>query len=203
MNLKYLGDALDHWKGAIFESLQTARLLMDFAVDPMSTDSDMWAPADFLIYARLLRVHNTQVLRHKMTLRNRKDYFTEITHMGDLFLDPDTGVSTSTLNTQYVMPYEIGQQLDRSAGRLLIVYQHIRAQKCDARIDNVVSAIRSRVGQFSWCSYESPTVALLFMSRNNARVQPLVSYFEDTLGRHARSRVRGAHLRAFANSPSA
>jgi len=38
MNLRYLGDALDHWKGSLFESLQQANILHDFAVDAMASD---------------------------------------------------------------------------------------------------------------------------------------------------------------------
>jgi hypothetical protein len=36
MNLTFLGDALDHWKGSIFESLQKGGILPDFAVDARS-----------------------------------------------------------------------------------------------------------------------------------------------------------------------
>jgi hypothetical protein len=38
MNLKYLGDTLDHWKGCLFEYLQAQCVLRDFAVDPMATE---------------------------------------------------------------------------------------------------------------------------------------------------------------------
>ena len=41
MNLKYLGDTLDHWKGSVFQILQEAKLLRNLEVDAMMTDSDL------------------------------------------------------------------------------------------------------------------------------------------------------------------
>lgn len=38
MNLRYLGDALDYWKGSVFFRLQERGILKDFSVDPMLTD---------------------------------------------------------------------------------------------------------------------------------------------------------------------
>jgi hypothetical protein len=94
MNLKYLGDALDHWKGSLFECLQFAEVLRDLAADPMAADQDQWSDADFSLYARLLHIRQEQVIRHKESLFSRDSYFAEIVHQGDLFLDPDTGVAT-------------------------------------------------------------------------------------------------------------
>jgi hypothetical protein len=38
LNLIYLGDALDHWKGSLFESLQQEKAVQGLAVDPMTSD---------------------------------------------------------------------------------------------------------------------------------------------------------------------
>jgi hypothetical protein len=201
MNLKYLGDALDHWKGSIFESLQKANVVSDFAVDPMATDANDWQPTDFSIYAKLLRVTTAQVIRHKQTLENRSAYFAEIQHQGDLFLDPDTGVATSSPSSlwQYLRPQEIACLIN-VPNRLLIVYQHIRAQRCAERIDNVMSALKLAMAKFCWCSYESPNVALLFLSRDSSRVNLVAQHFKDVLGSHAGKRIRGTHCDAASNS---
>jgi hypothetical protein len=193
MNLKYLGDALDHWKGSLFESLQNANVLRDFSVDPMGTDAESWQSADFALYARLLHVRVEQVIKHLHTLKDRNAYFAEISHQGDLFLDPDTGVSTSAANNQYLRPRELGQLLDRATQRMLVVYQHIRAQKCAVRIDNVIWVLESQAGRFHWCSYESPSVALLFISRSPRPLEVTV-HFKSILGRHSENRIRGSHL---------
>src|SRR6266542_4206536 len=94
MNLTFLGDALDHWKGSLFESLSRAGILRNFAVDPMASDLPAWRPEDFLLFAQLLRVDRSQIVEHQADLGDRSRYFAEITHSGDLFLDPDTGVAT-------------------------------------------------------------------------------------------------------------
>jgi hypothetical protein len=39
MNLKFIGDAFDHWKGSLLGELAEADLLSDLAIDPMLTDA--------------------------------------------------------------------------------------------------------------------------------------------------------------------
>ena len=109
MNLMYLGDALDHWKGSLFEFLQAEQLLRDFAVDPMATDGHFWEDTDFALFARLLRINANQILRHEFPLVQRAPYFNEIDHAGDLFLDPDTGIQTGGNGhpAKYVKPHEL------------------------------------------------------------------------------------------------
>jgi len=46
MNLQFLGDALDHWKGSVFEALQNSLLLKGFRVDAMASDSEKWEQND-------------------------------------------------------------------------------------------------------------------------------------------------------------
>ena len=199
MNLKYLGDALDHWKGSLFESLQNANVLFDFSVDPMCTDAEHWQAGDFSLYARLLRVRPEQIIKHEHTLQDRSAYFAEISHQGDLFLDPDTGVATSAASSQYLRPLELGALLDRAIHRILIIYQHIRAQKCAARIDKVILSLESQAGRFHWCSYESANVALLFISRS-PRLLEVAGHFKSILGRHSEGRIRGSHRVGIASS---
>lgn len=110
MNLQYLGDALDHWKGAILGYLQTRGQLSELAVDAMATDADEWHTADHQLFASLLHIQSTQILSHSKSLvRDRVGYFAEITHQGDLFLDPDTGVATGRVGSEekYLMPHEL------------------------------------------------------------------------------------------------
>lgn len=57
MNLEFLGDALDHWKGSLFQSLCAGQVLHDFAVNPMATDQESWKEADFEVHARLIEGH--------------------------------------------------------------------------------------------------------------------------------------------------
>lgn len=142
MNLEYLGDALDHWKGSLFEYLQSERVVRDLVVDPMATDADQWSDDDFALYACLLRVSVKQIIRHKALLADRSSYFAEIRQSGDLFLDPDTGVAAHGASpiAKYVKPREVAAllQSSRSLGghlparaRAEDVYAYRRLPSCN------------------------------------------------------------------------
>jgi hypothetical protein len=196
VNLRYLGDALDHWKGSLFESLQRATLLRDFAVDPMATDAENWQTADFALFAQLLRVRHNQIVSHRHALAiDRESYFREITHQGDLFLDPDTGIATSRVRdvARHLLPAEIHDLLHRQPSRVIAVYQHIRAQRTRDRLEKVLSVLRLPDQLFTSCSYESGTVAMLFFSRDLERVNNIYHYFEEFLGKHAARRIHRWH----------
>lgn len=193
MNMQFLGDALDHWKGSIFSRLRKAGLLEDFSVDPMLTDAEDWNTADFRLYADLLQVSIDQILCHKIDLKeDRSKYFAEIEHSGDLFLDPDTGITSKggTPIRNYIKIDEVHRLLDCKLSRMVCVYQHIRAMKTPERINSLVSALKEVKANFNCCSYESPSVAMLFLSRDQNRIKGVYQYFTDYLGRHASTRVR-------------
>lgn len=198
MNLRYLGDALDHWKGSLFEHLQNAKLFRELAVDAMASDAEDWQAADWKLFAKLLRVKDAQVVRHTRPLAvDRAGYFQEIAHGGDLFLDPDTGIATGKVGdaTQYLFAAELHGLLGREPERIVAVYQHIRAQKTRDRLQKVVTALKVPKRPFSCCSYESGTVAMLFLSRSDSRVDCVYQDFESLLGSHAARRIyRWRHL---------
>ncbi len=197
MNLKFLGDAIDHWKGSLFESLQRAGVLHRLAVDPMVSDSTDWSRDDFALYARLLRVELSQLVPHDADLgADRNRYFNEISHTGDLFLDPDTGIATGHVDEQekYITPSEIKGLLRMTSDRLLMVYQHVRAQTSAKRVDSVLHVVRQHAGPFHWCSYESSTVAMIFIARQGIRSAAVTKHFRGVLGRHVENRVRSGVL---------
>ncbi len=192
MNSRYLGDALDHWKGSLFEYLQSQRALTDFAVDPMITDPDQWQEADFCVLARLLHIKSDQIIRHKKPLSSaRVSYFHEIPHRGDLFLDPDTGIATGRASEieKYVTPSEL-KSLLRASGRAVAVYQHVSRQKTCERVDACLDVISREVDSFGWCSYESASVAMLFLCDDEARTRTIDNVLNQLLGGRASKRVR-------------
>ncbi len=190
MNLQFLGDALDHWKGSLFGSLREAKVLRNFAVDPMASDIERWGGEDFNLFGRLLQVAPAQLIRHRASLKDRAAYFGEISHQGDLFLDPDTGVATGRVTGAHVSPSEIGQLLDGATDRLLVIYQHVRGMSVASRVNQVMNTVKDVIGAFSGCSYESGTVAMLFASRAHARTTTVAEHFEALLGCHAVGRIR-------------
>jgi hypothetical protein len=198
MNLNYLGDALDHWKGSLFKYLQREGVLCHFAVDPMASDQAQWVETDFAIYRHLLWVNENQLIRHQSTLADRQRYFLEIRHTGDLFLDPDTGISTGwvkkKIENKYIKPQEAASLLHTQDDRLLVVYQHVRATRVSVRVDQCLAAIARETNGF-WCSYESGTVAMLFLSRRTDRTSDAQKALQRLLGRHTNRRVRLGEIR--------
>lgn len=192
MNLEYLGDALDHWKGSLFEYLQSERVVRGLVVDPLYTDGDQWTDDDFALYACLLRIKPKQIIRHKASLADRASYFAEIRQNGDLFLDPDTGIATNGASpiAKYVKPTEVATLLQSCGSRLVAIYQHVRAQKTCTRVDGCLGAIRTIVADAGWCSYESPTVAMLFLCGDGRRTREVGEALRRLLGRHVERRVR-------------
>lgn len=196
MNLQYLGDALDHWKGSLLERLQRANLLNGLLADPMASDACEWAPDDWDLFRKLLRLAPEQLLKHRFSLvTQRLDYFREIKHSSDLFLDPDTGIATGRVGraSRYVRPAELKDLLYSNPSRVVAVYQHVRAIPTARRLEQVISVLRAEAASFSCCSYESATVAMLFFSKNPARVGAIHGHHKALLGRHASNRTQVWH----------
>jgi hypothetical protein len=193
MNLRFLGDALDHWKGSVFEGLQSSNVLEDFRVDAMDSDIDNWRPEDRSLYAKLLRVRESQIVEHKVTLdSSRKEYFDEIPLYGDLFLDPDTGIKPRSSGDirQYIKHEELFFLMNHERQRIVAVYQHgSRNLSMRRRVENVLTMLRS-VHQNCYCiSYDSSYVALLFLSFGRNRIKAVSNYFRGLLGPHADNRI--------------
>lgn len=192
MNLRFLGDALDHWKGSVFEGLQGYNILEDLRIDAMASDGDSWCSEDWSLYAKLLRVRPLQIVQHAVTLYgDRVKYFDEIPLYGDLFLDPDTGIQTGRVNNirQYLMPNELFALMNKERRRIIVVYQHVRAMSTRDRLEAVLHALRSVHPNFFCVSYNSSTVALLFFSFKRERVEAIGKYFNKYLGAHAKNRI--------------
>jgi hypothetical protein len=192
MNLNFLGDALDHWKGSILRLMRTEKLLVDLKVDLMATDANNWKKEDFVLFAKLLGVSPSQLVEHRGSLNeNRSAYFGELSDTtGDLFFDPDTGIATSRVNEpeKYLFPGELHCLLGKGE-RVVAVYQHVNRQQTRNRVKKVVEVVRENHQTVACCSYESPSVAMLFFSESSSRIKPIEKYFSKLLGRHARNRV--------------
>jgi hypothetical protein len=116
MNLHYLGDAHDHWKGALFEHLQCEGALQDLMIDRMATDPEEWTEADFRLYARLLRVEPRQIIRDERALASRKNYF-----------------GSGSPIARYVKRKELSELLGPAGGRVIAVYRQSTCPKFTLR----------------------------------------------------------------------
>jgi hypothetical protein len=192
VNLRFLGDALDYWKGSVFLRLQNRGVLKDFLVDPMLTDPEDWHADDFRLYADLLQMRPDQILRHNGKLQeNRETYFAEVIHTGDLFVDPDTGIGLGYARhaERYIRVKEVHQLLGEKLPRILCIYQHIGREKTRDRVSKLITALAEFGARIYCCSYETPTVAMLFVSQKQNRIEQVSECFKNYLGRHS-ERVR-------------
>ena len=198
VNLTSLGDAVDHWKGSIFAHLQECVALRDFAVDPMARDIDDWSTGDFELYARLLRIRSDQILEHRCSLACADDYFGEITHSGDLFLDADAGVLTGGAKDprECVPPAHLGHLLCRHQDRVVAVYQQVGAETISSRVDCCLAHVAAVAPEAAWCCCESGSAAMLFFSVDTQWSANICRALRELLGLQGERRVRFGALRA-------
>lgn len=113
-------------------------------------------------------------------------------HTGDLFVDPDTGIALGYAShaENYIRVREAHQLLGEKLPRILCIYQHIRAKKTRDRVRELIAALAEFNTRIYCCSYETPTVAMLFVSRKQNRIEQVNKYFKNYLGRHSDMRVR-------------
>jgi len=193
MNLRFLGDVLDHWKGSIISRLSDAQLLHNLMVDQMATDFSQWREIDHTIYAKLLMIERESIVPHGQELSgNRKAYVQEILkYNGDLFLDPDTGICTnSQAGSEHLKATELHAILDCAPERIVMVYQHNgRTGNMRARVVEVMFYLQRHGAGFHAYAYESATTAMLFLCRKPERVDLIGAYFKQMLDWHGDRRI--------------
>jgi len=192
MNLRFIGDVLDHWKGSIIGRLSEANLLHRLNVDQMATDFSQWGEVDHSLYADLLRIDRSMIIHHAQDLwSNRKQYLEEMLAVqGDMFLDPDIGICTNSQpGSEHLKALELHALLDRGPTRVVMVYQHIRARKTRERVLDIMDFLQQKGPGFHAYSYESASAAMLFFSRRSERLNPIGEFYQRLLDWHAKERI--------------
>lgn len=192
MNLRFLGDVLDHWKGSLVAQLSGAGLLDGFRVDQMATDFGQWGEVDRCLYAELLNVDRSSLVVHSGAIwANRKAYLQELKAIhGDLFLDPDAGICTNSRpGVEHLKATELEMILDSDPGRIVMVYQHIRARKTRDRVIEIMNFLQEKGLTFHAYAYESSSAAMLFFSRRSDRVDLIGGFYRRLLDWHAEDRI--------------
>lgn len=176
MNLTHLGDALDFWKGSVIGALAGWGHLHDVHVLPMITDSPIreeWRDRHFALYAALLRVGQERILRQDVdfTAATRAEYFHTGLDVGDIFVDPDTGIEPTTRGgTKHIRRQEIAMLLPEEARRIVLVYQH--AYRKD---DYAAATLKQIVADdcLRGCrafAYKGGSVSMIFIARDATRL---------------------------------
>jgi hypothetical protein len=202
VNKTHLGDALDFWKGRVISLLH--RSLNDLHVVPMFTDEDItnvWPEEHLRMYARLLGVRMDRILQPTtpFSAATRKTYFSNLglSDRADVFLDPDTGVqpAASKATTKHVCFVDLAQLFAGAPRRLVLVYQHRPRSSPHDWADRSSMRVTSdqRVSGCNAFAYFSVNVAMLFVSRDENRLQQILADLQNVC---PRSRMTRLHLRA-------
>jgi len=188
VNLRFLGDVHDHWKGSMIDLLLRNNLLEKFKVDPMLTDYSQWGEIDYSLYCKILRIKRSMLIHHSEDLcLSRKTYIDEILSVeGDIFFDPDIGICTNTRpGYEHLKASELYLILNHIPSRIVMVYQHIRARKARERIVEIFDYLQKQGAGINALSYHSASVAMLFLSKDSERYYRFCKYFEQMLDWHS------------------
>jgi hypothetical protein len=199
LNSKYLGDALDHWKGSLISLLVSKQLLQSVVVEPMITDSRPWSDDDFQTYKRLLGLKETNQICHKESTfpggssEEREDYFNKVPKNGDIFLDPDTGIFTGigrdSEPKKHIKVLELRKLLGESK-RVVMVYQHSGRSNFDQWLHAIGSKLTEDRTVHCFV-YECKQVAMFFISLKRNRIDEIQAVLKEYLRGTAQLRVWG------------
>jgi hypothetical protein len=177
MNINHLGDALDHWKGCIIQSVE--KHLHNLRVVPMFTDDDVtttWSPKRLRLYAELLHINTNDILHRRLRFESaeRNTYFAELRGDYDLFIDPDTGIAPkSRFDGQHIRPGDIASLLPDDTKRVLMIYQHSSRETdwVDACLSRVV---RHEPHRACWAfAYRGGDASMVFIARSRGRLNAM------------------------------
>lgn len=173
MNRYHLGDAFDHWKGAVIERLRP--ILHKFRVRPMLTDDGQWRANKRLAYASFLRVQANEIIWNGETDND-----------SDLFLDPDIGIEPpSGANRRKHLTFDelTGFLPESNKNRLVFFYQH-------ARRGVGFSTVTGQMNEMNlpWIGYNFGQVAMIFVSRKRQRIKEVGTIMDGWLGPVANDR---------------
>ena len=190
MNSKFLGDALDHWKGSLISILSSKRLIRNVVVEPMITDVRPWSKEDIETYRRLLRLESTSPICHgESTFSGKRDeYFDGVPEDGDVFLDPDTGIATGNGGREHIKVFELGKLLAKS-DRILMVYQHSARGSFHERLLKIKDRVSRDICGVHCTTYESGRVAMFFISIDSYRINEIQNTLKKYLRGTAEIRV--------------
>jgi len=190
VNSKFLGDALDHWKGSLIQFLSSKELVKNMVVEPMITDKRPWSNEDLETYGRLLRLESlSQVYHGKSTFSGKREkYFDRLPGNVDLFLDPDTGIATGNAGRKHVKASELRRLLTNS-DRVLMVYQHSARGSFHERLCVIRDTVSRDIPNVHCSAYACGQVAVFFISFNKVRIQEICNALKDYLRGTAESRI--------------
>jgi hypothetical protein len=182
MNLGYLADALDHWKGCVIKEIDER--LNDLHVIPMFTDEDIhssWPNDRLRLYAKLLHVPQDKILQSdtRFTATTRQEYFAAIADDDqlrdkDFFIDPDIGIEPEKGgNWRHIRLSDISALLRLGNKRVILIYQHAshRSDWSNACLQRLVNY--DDAGGINAFAYWAGAASMFLLSRDRRRMDSL------------------------------
>lgn len=203
MQRRYLGDALDFWKGCFLDVLRsTAPQGHDLQVLPMFTDKE-WSNDERALYARLLHALPHALMTHAQLVKDgRNRYFSALSRpeASDVFIDPDTGIATASPKPAHVTVDEVTSFL--TATNVVAVYQHRPRRASPPWLGRYRELVVVKQGTFA-LGYESAQVGMIFVTRAHDRAVRLTQALrrELTLVADERDLLPGRLLPFQSNGP--
>ena len=145
----------------------------------MVTNCQPWCEENLQTYERLLHLEQNMICHNGTPfLGRRQDYFAGIQHRGDLFLDPDTGISIGRVSRKHITIQEICNLLNVNHKRVLMIYQHSGRGNFHIRLTEIANNCLRYNGRYDkgvlyYCVYEGRRVAMFFISRCKKRIQAI------------------------------
>jgi hypothetical protein len=196
MKLTHLGDALDHWKGSLIRLLKRGKVLRNLRILPMITDTNakrIWSDPCFELYARLLSVNESEILKPKIELldhERRSEYFS-IGSNYDLFIDPDIGIENTKPRKEekfqrekYILLSEVAGLLRQDSSRLILIFQYSSNGKdwLKKKTNDLKNYLSKCDESRSVFAYFAGQTSMMFMSQDSQRVKNACNCLEEFLG---------------------
>jgi hypothetical protein len=178
MNIRHLGDALDHWKGNMFRWLGPA--LRDLHVVPMFTDAEpatTWDEPTLLCFSQLLAVPAHRIMHADRRFRRatRTAYFEGLHSLSpacDIFFDPDNGIAPAgRANELHVTAAELAAFIPPASDRLLLVYQHSSRVKGYVRSKLEALSTVPELHGVKCIGYWAGSAAMVLMTQSESRIR--------------------------------
>lgn len=181
MNLDCLGNSADHFKGSLLRRLFERRLLNELAVDPLINDFPRWDEGSLKLYSDLVGIQLQPGQTKSTTLAGRRRRPGIPGHLGDLFLDPTTGVAYGKQEgDRYVHPDEVRALL--VASNVVAAYQYTGRSGPLQIAVLAMNAVRGSAKDIYASAYDGGSVSILFFSRDYARIEAIGSELRNWLG---------------------
>jgi len=194
MDLKHLGDALDHWKGSLIELLGEKNLgvVRNLQLVPMLTDQKPWTQQNLETYAKLLRRETNNIFRKDEPFshsKNAPDSYLRNLGENDLFFDRDTGIAPDQNATiKHVKPSEVAWILGEAPTRMRMIYQHKWQRNKMTDTPKRVLLIEG-LREFHGFAYNADAVAMVLIPCDQVRVAKASQRIRDWLGPIASGRI--------------